>query len=89
MGQLEDDLDHDEDDDEPLEPHVVLVREVLADEAHQLWAVGQLLVHDPGALGQGQVLRGGVVQTLQAVAVPVEVGGVGQVRAGSEIRGLI
>ena len=51
--------------------------------------MGQLLVHDPGALGQGQVLRGGVVQTLQAVAVPVEVGGVGQVRAGSEIRGLI
>ena len=36
VSELKDDLDHDEDDDEPLEPHVVLVREVLADEAHQL-----------------------------------------------------
>ena len=42
---LEDDLDGDEDDDDPLEPMALLGVQVVVDHLDQLKAVRQLLVH--------------------------------------------
>ena len=93
---LEADLDPDEDDDDPLQPRLVLIVQMRPNQLHQLQAVAQLLVDNLGALADGQVAAGGQVQVLQLLPVPVEVrrveqvgGEVDEVAQGEDLPGLL
>ena len=80
MDHFEHNFDGDEHDDDPLEPGAVFVAQVVVDHVHHLEAVVQLLVHNLSSLGHRQVATGGQEQRLEVLPVPVEVGGVEQVR---------
>uniref|UniRef100_A0A2M3ZTW5 Putative secreted peptide n=1 Tax=Anopheles braziliensis TaxID=58242 RepID=A0A2M3ZTW5_9DIPT len=67
-------FNHNQYDDHPLQPYVMVVVQVGAYQVSQLDAVIQLLVHHPCPSADAEVCARLVVQRLQLLPVPIEIG---------------